>query len=245
MSLIRALHAESLKLKRTLAVRMVFVAPLFIAALNFFAMYERRNITPEFDMWDTISKISLSAWAVFMMPLLITLETALLNGVDHGEKNWKHIFALPIPRSSVYAAKLIMAQLLIAASTIFLVLINILVGLALMRLRTEMANAGAPPYGWLFKHAALVWLASWLIIAIHTWVSIRWPGFALALGTGVGGVFFALFATSAKIGKYYPWLLPINVLSAERLNMALWLGIVGGLVASVIGCLEFIRRDVA
>lgn len=245
MSLIRALHAELLKLKRTLAIRMVFVTPLLVATLLFFILWERRNVKPDFDLWDTLIKISLSSWAVFMMPLLITLETALLNGLDHTEKNWKHIFALPIPRHAVYAAKLIIAQGMILASTLFLMVLAILIGVFFKYWRPDMAHAGAPPFGLIFKQAALVWLAAWLLIAIHTWISIRWAGFALALGVGMGGVFFALFAASAKVGKYYPWLLPVNVLSEERMAMALWLGALGGLIAAVIGCFEFVRRDVA
>ena len=38
MSLVRALHAELLKLKRTLAFRVVFVLPLLIATLQFFVI---------------------------------------------------------------------------------------------------------------------------------------------------------------------------------------------------------------
>jgi len=94
------------------------------------------------------------------------------------------------------------------------------------------------------RQAAFVWLASWLITAIHTWVSVRWPGFALALGAGVGGTFFAIFAASARVGKYYPWLLPVNVFIENRFMAALLLGAGGGLIAAVIGCVEFVRRDV-
>ena len=243
-SLARALYAEKLKLKRTLAIRMVFVAPLLVAALNFFILWERRNVGPEFKMWDIVSEVSLGAWAVFLMPLLITLETALINGIDHGEKNWKHIFALPIPRHAVYAAKLLVAQMLIAASTLFLMVLAVLTGLIMMRLRPDMANSGAPPYGRMLTQAAMVWLAAGLIIAIHTWISIRWAGFTLSLGAGIAGVFFALFAAGARVGKFYPWLLPVNVLSSERVSMALWLGAAGGVVAAVIGCLDLVRRDV-
>ena len=148
-----------------------------------------------------------------MLPLLITLETALLNGIEHGEKQWKHIFAMPIPRHAVYAAKLLVAQALAAASTLILAVIIVLVGLALTRLRPELANSVPVHFGWIFKYAAFVWLAAGLIIAIHTWVNIRWPGFPLALGVGIGGTFFALFAASAQVGKFYPWLLPVNVFS--------------------------------
>lgn len=245
MSMFRVLHAELLKLKRTLAFRMIFVLPLLVALLQFFVLLKTRKFGADFKLWETLPKNTLAIWAIFMMPLLITLETALLNGIEHSDKQWKHIFALPIPRHTVYFAKFVMAQALIAASTLVLCALTVLVGVAAMRLRPELAHSGPVPYGWLAKYAALVWLAAWLIIAIHTWVSIRWAGFAVALGAGIGGTFFALFAASASLGKYYPWLLPMNVFTNERFAAALWLGVAGGVIAAVLGCLEFVRRDVA
>jgi ABC-2 type transport system permease protein len=244
MSLIRALHAETLKLKRTLAFRMIFVAPLLVAALQFFVILNQRRPAADFNLWGMISRASLSVWAVFMLPLLITLETALINGVEHGEKQWKHILALPVPRHAVYAAKFLIAQSLAAASTLILCALIVIVGLAGARLRPELPHAGAIPFVWILKHAVFVWLASWLIIAIHIWVSIRWAGFAIALGAGIGGTFFAIFAASARVGMYYPWLLPVNIFIEERFTAALLLGAGGGLVAAVIGCVEFARRDV-
>jgi hypothetical protein len=234
-----------LKLKRTLAFRMIFVAPLLVATLQVLAVWNQRRFGENFKLWEMAPKSSLSIWAVFMLPLLITLETALVNGIEHGEKQWKHIFALPIPRHAVYLAKLIVAHALAAASTLILSALIVVVGVALTRLRPELANSGAIPYGWILKHAAMVWLAAGLIIAIHTWVSIRWPGFALSLGAGIGGTFFAVFAASARVGKYYPWLLPLNVFAEGTIAMALWLGAVGGVIAAVVGCFEFVRRDVS
>lgn len=245
MSMLRVLHAELLKLKRTLAFRVIFVLPLLVAMLQFFALWRTRKFGADFKLWETLPKNMLTIWAIFMMPLLITLETALLNGIEHSDRQWKHIFALPIPRHTVYLAKFVVAQALIAASTLILCVLTVLVGLAVMQLRPELANSGAVSYGWLAKYAALVWLAAWLIIAIQTWVSIRWSGFAVALGTGIAGTFFALFAASASVGKYYPWLLPLNVFSEERFTAALLIGVVGGVIAALLGCLEFVRRDVA
>jgi hypothetical protein len=244
MSTLRVLHAELLKLKRTLAFRMVFVMPLLVALLQFFALWRSRKFGADFKLWETLPTNMLGIWAVFMMPLLITLETALLNGIEHGDRQWKHLLALPVPRHTVYLAKFIVAQALNAASTLFLCVLTVLAGLAIMQLRPELAGSGPVPYARLARHAALVWLAAWLIVAIHTWVSIRWSGFAVALGTGICGTFFALFAASASVGKYYPWLLPMNVFSDERFAAALWLGAVGGTVALLLGCLDFVRRDV-
>src|SRR6185295_10573476 len=186
-----------------------------------------------FNLWQTHSTNSFQIWAVFMMPLLIALVTALLNGIEHSDKQWKHLFALAVPRYAVYFAKLIVAQGLILMSTLVLGVLTVIVGVAGMYLRPELANAGPVPYVWLAKQAAFVWLASWLIIAIHTWISIRWSGFPIALGAGLGGTFFALFAASASVGKYYPWLLPMNIFVDGRFASALLLGVAGGIVAAL------------
>ena len=244
MSLLRALHAELLKLKRTLAFRVVFVLPFLVATLQFFVAWRTEKFAPGFKLWETAPSTSLQIWAVFMLPLLITLETALLNGIEHSDKQWKHIFALPVPRYAVYFAKVIVAQALVLISTLILGALIVVVGVAVMQLRPELANSGSPPYGWIAKYVALVWIASWLIIAIHTWVSTRWSGFPIPLGAGIGGTFFALFAASAAIGKFYPWLLPLNLFLPGRFTSAIVLGAVGGIVVVLLGCFEFVRRDV-
>jgi ABC-2 type transport system permease protein len=253
--LFRALHAELLKLKRTLAFRIIFVLPFFIALLQFFVIWRTKKIPADFNLWQGHVNNSFQIWAIFMLPLLIALETALLNGIEHADKQWKHLFALPVPRHSIYFSKFIVAQGLILASTLVLALLTVIVGVAATYLRPELAGSpslhsgcvaslGSVPLFWIAKLALQVWLAAWLIIAIQTWISMRWAGFPIALGAGIAGTFFALFAASAAIGKYYPWLLPMNLFLDGRFTSALVLGIGGGLLAALLGCLEFIRRDV-
>ena len=245
MSFFRALHAELLKLKRTLAFRVIFVLPFLVALLQFFIVLRTKKFPQSFKLWEAVGTNSLQIWAVFMMPLLIALVTALLNGIEHSDKQWKHLFALPVPRHFVYFSKFVVAQGLMFISTFVLALLVVVVGIASTYLKPELAGAGPVPFLWIAKQTAFVWLASWLIIAIHTWISMRWSGFPIALGAGIGGTFFALFAASASLGKYYPWLLPMNIFIEGRFVMALVLGIGGGLVAALLGCFEFVRRDVA
>lgn len=241
---LHALHAEILRLKRTLALRLVFIAPLPVVLLAGFVVWEKSAENPAVDLWDTLIKISLGAWSLFMLPLLIALITALLNSLDHNDKIWKHLFALPVPRSVVYLTRLFVSHLLLAVSTIVLVALIIGAGWILMRGRTVLANAGAPPVGSLFKNTAQIWLSAGLIIAVHHWISIRWAAFTVSLGAGIAGTFFALFASGVSVGRYFPWLLPANVLSPEVAALSLWLGIGGGLAVALLGCATFVRRDV-
>lgn len=173
-----------------------------------------------------------------MMPLLITLETALLNGIEHSDKQWKHIFALPVPRHSVYFAKVVVAQALIFTSTFILGLLTVIVGVANIYLRPELANAWASslPLDWEIRGAGLD-----LRLADHCDSHVgQHPlaGFPIALGTGIGGTFFDLFAASATLGEYYPWLLPMNIFLEGRFASAIVLGAARGIVGALVGCLS-------
>lgn len=115
------MQAETLRLRRTLALRLVFIAPLPVVLLAAVVVWEKSTENPAVDLWDTLTKILMGAWSLFMLPLLVTLVTALLNSLDHDDKIWKHLFAFPVPCSVVYLTRLLMSYLLLAASTVVLV----------------------------------------------------------------------------------------------------------------------------
>ena len=82
-----------------------------------------------------------------------------------------------------------------------------------------------------------------MVLSANLWIALRWPTFTAPLGVGIAGTFFALFASSAKAAKFYPWLLPLNALSEDRLPAALALGIGGGLLVAALGSLDFVGRE--
>lgn len=243
----RALAAEVLKLKRTLALRMVLLAPALVALLSLLAqsaaiLTGRSDLTA--TLWHSHSQSSLTMWAIFLLPLLITIETTLLAGLEHAEKQWKQLFALPVPRASIFFAKFAVAQALVAISTLVLCAFIVLTGWLLILWHPALAAAGAPPVASIAGRALGCWLAAGLILSINLWIALRWPSFTAPLGAGIAGTFFALFATSAKIAAYYPWLLPLDVLAGDERSMpALILGIAGGIVVAILGCIDFNRRE--
>lgn len=243
---VRALSAELLKLKRTLALWMVFVAPLVVVGLQFFMVYDRVMVKTDQDAWFMYVQSIVALWAVFMLPLFITLETALSNGIEHSAKSWKQLFALPVPRVTLYSAKLLLNFLLIAVSCLILYVMIIASAKLLCMLKPELNMTAMPPFQMITQRVSFVFLGSWFIIALHSWISARWQSFALTLGIGIGAVFFAVFASGARFGKFYPWLLPLNTISndPERIVLGLTLGILGGIIVAVLGCWDIVRRDV-
>jgi len=242
--LARALWAESLKLKRTLALWMAFVAPLVIVLLQFMMLWHRgAPLAKVRDGWELLSGGIYTLWAVLMLPLFITLETALLAGIEHSQKMWKHLFTLPVSRSVVYSAKLIVAAAMIAVSCFVLVIGTVTAGLLLRQL-TPGALAQPVPWNDLLAKAAATFLASWLLIALHSWIALRWPSFALACGAGMAAtVGTGLIAGSERWWKFYPWSLPFHALTSNHLQLSLTIGAFGGLLIAILGCWDVARRD--
>lgn len=243
----RAVYGETLKLKRTLALRMIFIAPILVALLALLvqsAAIARGRGDLSATLWESHARNFLTVWAVFLLPLLITLESALLCGIEHGDKQWKHIFALPLPRYAIFTAKFLMVQGLTLLSTLVLCFLIIVSGWMLILWTPSLAHTGLVPLWSILTRALQCWLAAGLILSANLWIALRWPSSTVALGAGIGGTFFALFATSAEGAKYYPWLLPFNVVSnSDRLLVSLMIGIGGGLLIAVLSCIDFCRRE--
>lgn len=247
MSLLRALHAEALKAKRTLFLAAILLAPLLVILLQMAISWRQMHHGPPVRIWDAMAVTALSVWAVFLLPLLVTLEAALLAAMEHGERQWKHLFALPVSRAAVYAAKFIAVAAAALLSTLVLAALVLALGLALQAVAPELLVRTEPPVRWIVKKALLMWVASLLLVAVQTWVSLRWASFPLAIGVGIAGTFFAMFASSASVGAYDPWMFPLNALGGmpgDRVAIALGAGGLGGVLVASLACGLLPRRDV-
>jgi len=245
-----ALAAETLKTRRTLAVRLAFIAPVLIVLLQFVIYWKNgaRAARGDRSMWVSLMQNSLLLWDLLMIPLFVTLQTALLAGLEHANKNWKHLFALPVSRGAIYGAKQIVALALIGLSTPVLWAAVMGGGLLLRFLRPGIGFEAAVPVWKILEYSMLSYVCCWLIIAIHTWVAMRWPSFVVAMGVGVAVTVAAVIVLQSDYNIYYPWTLPAVVTRTAmdgKLNyLALAFASGGGIVCAVLGALEFTRRDV-
>ena len=255
MTLIRALHAETLKMKRTIALKMVFLAPgavvllvLFLASQAPFSMLHRRGLG---DEWQALTRLTLIFWAFLMMPLYITLESALVAGLDHAENHWKSLLTRPVPRWTLYIAKLIVVVAMTAAATAVLLCGILMDGAILPRLQSEFRFGFPIPWATIFREGTQVAGLAFLALVIQHWVSLHWRAFSVAIGVGIVAMvmgYFAAFATSQVDAwpQYFPWALPMLALGRRPQNVqaALWIGSAAGLVVAAAGCWDFCRREV-
>ncbi len=210
--LFRALSAEILKTRRTLALAMTVLAPLVIAFFAFAIYYQQREFQiahADDKVWLGYFQNAFVFWNILMLPLFVTLETALLSALDHNGRHWTLLYTLPVPRWAFYAAKQLLALGLIAISNVVL-LVLLLIDAQLLQLAVPAFNFRSPiPWGPLLRTFGLAYLSSWLIITLHLWISMRWQSIVVALGAGiaatVGGV---LVFQSEEWVMRYPWTLP-------------------------------------
>jgi hypothetical protein len=249
-ALARALWAETLKLRGTLALWMCLIAPATVVALYVlqltFMDYSQRSPFPPADAWRMFTQSVLALWTILMLPLFVTLESALLAGLEHANQQWKHLLALPLPRGVHYLAKLLALVALVALAMAALSLLIPLGGWALTQLQPGFGISGPVPWGFLLPKVAMIFAAALLMVALQTWVAIRWRSFTIAVATGMTAtVMGSLIGQSARFGHYYPWTMPMQILAREgrHIDFVLVAGTCGALVVTTLALWDFLRRE--
>jgi len=255
MNLLRVLHSESLKMKRTLALKLVVIFPAVIVLLVFFMAWQspfstvgRHGVANE---WNDLSALVLRLWAVLMLPLYLALETALTAGIDHAGNQWKSLFARPVPRWNFYVAKLIVAAGMVAISAMALVCGVLLAGAILPHMQPETVFRFPAPLGLILRDNFEVAGLAFLALTIQHWVSLRWQSFSVAVGTGIVAMIVGFFAVAAarQVGgwtQYFPWSLPVLVQTQppHDIGLTVVIEIALGLAVAAAGCADFCRREI-
>ena len=250
LSLWRALHAEQLKLKGTLALAMCLIAPATVIVLNTLMALVRTpagNAVHEmpYMMW---AMINYSLWAILMLPLFITLQSALLAGLEHGNHQWKHLLALPLPKSVHFTVKWLVLWLMNAVASLILMLLIPASGWMLDLMSSNVQMTGPVPWQKLLLLSLQIGIASSLMVGIHTAIALRWQSFTVASASGmVATVAGFLIAQSSRYGHYYPWALQVQMFTnpPKHLELALWYGGLGGIATLLIGAWYFNRREMS
>lgn len=257
MILSRALSAETLKLKRTIALKMVVLAPVAVLALTLFMASQVPFSTlhrsrASVDVWRALSRVNLQFWGLLMLPMYITLQTALIAGLDHTDNQWKALFARPVPRWSIYVAKLVVV-LAMAVISVAILLVGIWVeGKLLNVLNSQLGFGAAGPLSLIATQAAQMTGLAFLFITIQHWVGLRWRSFPIAIGFGIVAIVtsFAMLMAAGPYGawpQYFPWSLPMIVLMPrpEHVSLIIWISVVLGIVTSSAGCIDFCKREIS
>jgi len=247
-ALLRAMYAEILKLKRTLALRLSIIAPAAVV-IYCMLMFWGEQAGPDSRPWIDYMSLARIFWTLLMLPLFVTLQAALLGGLEHRNGQWKQLFAQPVPRPAVYMAKQIAVALLMLLSFVALAGFMVLGGMAMRLAQPQLGFHAAIPWNEMLQPLGAAYLASWLLMAIHTWIAMRWKSFALASAVGMVLTVAGVVIINSDWGSFYPWAMPGVIVNQFSKGMSLLrpeliFGCIGGIVVALLGCWDVTRRDV-
>ena len=247
--LIRTFNAETLKMKRTLALWLAFVTPAALVFLETAAAYQRKGrwIPKGDDPWLYIFEHTITIWAILVVPLFITLETALAGQNEHGNQTWKVLYTQPVPRWTILAAKQLWGLLLSGLGVVVLCGLTVAGGLILSSLRPELGFTLDIPWIEMSTQAGMVTLAAGVTLGIHSWLAIRSNSFVIASAVGIGMTIAGIILMGLDWIDYFPWSMPATALeyyyegvSNQALVMT---GVAGWVLLSVLGTLNLKEMD--
>lgn len=253
--LIVAIQVEAIKLRRTLAFWMMFLVPLGVVGLTIlFDVRLAADVSGAGkDAWAVMVRDTLGFWVVLMLPMFIALESSLMAQLEHSQKMWKHLFSLPSPRWTIYLAKLIVTMSIVGVSIIVLMAGIVLSGWLLQTfgIRPDFHwTTPNPSWAVAIRTALLVFILSWCMIALQTYVSMKWSSFTIALGIGsVGSMMSFLLVRSVTLAQIIPWSLPFNALEPyinqpTSLGLPLLISLAGTLFFTMLGLWDLNTKDV-
>ncbi|MFN8419670.1 MAG: ABC transporter permease [Anaerolineae bacterium] len=251
--LLRAVRSEIVKLHNSAVPVTVTVLPGVITCIVAILATGARPFKPA-DAWIDLTGQMIIFWST-MLPFMASIVTAMLAGTEHNGNMWKHLFALPINRTAVYAAKQIMALALFGLSIIVTFIAIIATGLFLRSAKPNWGFEASIPVAEIAVALLLSWLASWLLIALHQWAGVHFRGFGAAIAFGLVA-FLINVVVSARTDLWkqiLPWALPYNFVTSSLTQSSIdWavasrsalIGVIGCLVTTLLMSWLESRRDV-
>lgn len=234
----RYLLTELLKLRRSLVMLLCLLVPFAVAAICVLIGLKSKQPVQLDRYWMT----GAAFWAFAMLPLSVTALSVLMAQMEHGPRTWDHLLAMPGARKRLFLAKSMMMIALVA-------LMTFLVGTWLVGGGQLLAQV--KPVTGTIDHSALagtlgkMLLASGLMCVLQLWTALAFRSFVPPLLLGIIGTFVSVAAAAAREGAYFPWLMPLHILSTDQAmqRVALQIGAIGGVIALLAMLVHLRRRE--
>ncbi|NVK52782.1 MAG: ABC transporter permease [Flavobacteriaceae bacterium] len=247
---------EFQKLKRTFAFWLTIISALFIPIiylLYYLIKYKQLIPTEGVNPWDKFIVEQIRAAVPLLVPMFIVLVTSLIVQIEHKSSGLKHLFALPIPKWSIYFGKLtaVVCTIIIAYTLFFIFMVS--VGYIVGMIHEELKFVSFTPN--YFENIKLLFrsfIAILGIVGLQFWLSFRMKNFIIPLGIGTVLIVTGLIVYRAEEAVYFPY--AYNMLSLfpidKDLDSLIWFPTVSiyslgyFLLFSLIGYIDINRKNI-
>jgi hypothetical protein len=257
-SLLISLQSEFYKSRKTLAFWAAILLPLVICGLitiGFFTNAEKviaRNYPP-MALWGVYSGTALGIMGMLILPFYVIFMAFSVNNIEHKNDTWKTLFAQPLNKFSIYAAKYLFAVLLIFLSLLLFVTLTIGFGYLLHALNNGLKFNEFSPVEMLCKIYFKLFLSSLGILSVQFIISLIWGDFLKPMGIGFIGVIMGIIVATKGWEHAYliPYSHPTIVLAVSKTGVntdiftkEIYTGLIYALVFFVIGYFIVARKSV-
>ncbi len=239
--MIAILNVEIRKLNGSLAAVLAIVAPALPGVLATLSLMTSDHTA----RWASIfNDFLLPIWTLFLLPMVVAAFTTLIGQIEHRGRGWDHLLALPVRRWQVFLAKAIIV-LLASSGITLLALLFTYAGASLGGVLGGHAPVGAISWHNLSRTVVLLWTGTSMMIILQLWSALRFASFVVPLSVGIGGTLVALAVamTHTEQAAWFPWVLPMKIVSSSDPVPFAVLGGVGGLVLLTVMIFDLTRRD--
>jgi hypothetical protein len=234
----RALSADWLKIRGKGLWFLVFVGPLGLVAmqgLNFGLRYDYLSQQYSGDLWGGLLQ-NISGFVSTALFLGGTLVCSLMANIEHQMSSWKQLLALPISRTSVFMAKLLLCLLLVGASCALLSVGVVALGLILG------FNAELIPYWDVLRIGSMSYIAALPVIALQLWVSLANRNQTLPVALGITLSLMSVF--SPLLSDWVPLTWPYLAWDSTNRLLFSGAGLLLGMLVLLPSAVHFARKDV-
>lgn len=215
----RILATEAIKLRRSSALRLVWLLPLAFVMLDLSILGRPAFGIRSVDVEEAklLAAMPLKAvgnlWVGYFHPMLLALLPALLFRPEHRYGLWKHLHAMPVSPRTLFLAKV----------TTILLLSGAVLGFVTLGLWAEwsvMARINPSlrfPFPWREMGEVVGWLylGSLPLLALYAWLSDRINSGAMAIVFGLIGLMLTVSLSGQEVYPSWrrdliPWILPYS-----------------------------------
>lgn len=209
-----SLKSEFYKSRKTLAFWAAILLPVIICGLITFGFYNGREDiiaahNPPIMLWGKYSGAALGIMGLLIMPFYVIFMAFSVNNIEHKNDTWKMLFAQPLNKFAIYAAKYLYAVFLIFLCLFLFASLTFAFGHLLQVLVPEYNFDQYNPLNILINAYAKLFLSSLGILSIQFILSLLWGDFLKPMGIGFVGTIMGIIA--ANVGWKYAYLIPYSL----------------------------------
>ena len=217
---LRLMTAELIKIRRSAALRLVWLLPLLFILLDY-ALVGNFGFKAHYFSAEEIQLLAMmplkgvgTFWVGYFHPLLLALLPALLFRPEHQSCLWKHLNAMPVSPKAIFLCKT-MTLLLLTAATLVLVVIGLWMEWSMVcGLNSAMASFAFP---WMEMGKLIRWLllGSLPLLSFYSWIAEKISSGAIPILFGLIGLVFNISLSGHELDPSWqrdliPWVLPYS-----------------------------------